>query len=82
MAPTTTSSMASPTNYTMTMTATAAPGVPPAPIGFTASVQPIYHHPPTTSEAQAVTSASSNSPSYTNLSSSKPYRPWGAEMAC
>ena len=75
----TTTSMTSPTNYTMTMTATAA-GVPPAPIGFTASVQPIYHHPPTTSEA--VTSTSSNSPSYTNLSSSKPYRPWGAEMAC
>ena len=69
-----------PTNYTMTMTATAAAGVPPAPFGFTASVQPIYHHPPSSSEA--VTPTSSNSPSYTNLTSSKPYRPWGAEMAC
>ena len=78
-----------PTNYTMTMTATA--GSTPTPIGFTASVQanPLmanYHHPPSsggletaTSSAPTVTSAAQN---YANLSSSKPYRPWGAEMAC
>ncbi len=91
---TTNSSGMPPTNYTMTMTATA--GVP-APIGFTASVQaaPLisghlqYHHPnltPLTPQSESSTPTSTSSPTgsrdYANLSNSKPYRPWGAEMAC
>ena len=84
--PPSTASAGATTNYTMTMTATA-PGAPTVPIGFTASVQanPLmhvqYHHPVSSSET-SVTTSSSASPSYANLSSSKPYRPWGAEMAC
>ena len=67
-----------PTNYTMTMTAS-------APIGFTASVQanPLipYHPAPVTSSPEATNPSSS--PNYANLTNSKPYRPWGAEMpAC
>jgi len=78
------------TNYTMTMTATAGGVTHPTPIGFTASVQanplmiPPYQVPPhhiPSSEVTA-TSAASTTPNYTNLTSSKPYRPWGAEMAC
>ena len=77
-------------NYTMTMTATAGSVAHPTPIGFTASVQanplmfpPTYqvpsHHIPS---SEAVTSTASTTPNYANLTSSKPYRPWGAEMAC
>ena len=68
----------SPANYTMTMTAS----VPNPAIGFTAHVQanPLVYHPPPTSES--VTTSSASTPNYTNLTSSKPYRPWGAEMAC
>ena len=77
------------TNYTMTMTATAGGVTHPTPIGFTASVQanplmipPAYqipHHPPS---SETATSTASTTPNYANLTSSKPYRPWGAEMAC
>ena len=64
-------------NYTMTMTAS----VPNPAIGFTAHVQanPLVYHPPPTSDS--VSTSSVSTPHYTNLTSSKPYRPWGAEMA-
>jgi YRPW motif-containing protein len=68
------------TNYTMTMTAS---GIPQTPIGFTASVQanplmiPYLNHPPTSGQETATSSPLN----YANLTSSKPYRPWGAEMA-
>ena len=73
----------SPANYTMTMTAS----VPNPSIGFTAHVQAnplVYHYPYPSANETAVSSGTTTSttPSYTNLSSSKPYRPWGAKMAC
>ena len=73
----------SPANYTMTMTAS----VPNPSIGFTAHVQAnplVYHYPPSneTSAVSSGTTSTSTSPNYTNLTSSKPYRPWGAKMAC
>ena len=67
------------TNYTMTMTAS----VPNPAIGFTAHVQanPLVYHPPPTSDSN-LSNSTTTAPNYANLTSSKPYRPWGAEMAC